>query len=180
MAISAACNNANSVKIANQMVSLEANSFVVRGTIGASGLRATIPPPAWAGRRKERKGSLDARRRVRKADRIPFVLRSGRSDDSSDADAIFECNSNRFVDDNIGDRCFVVVAKAHDDCCDDVVISGSLPIRSLDDDAALIMLLHSVSAKKMHTTMVVACGLLLLLTPPDLASASCLLDLIAI
>jgi len=53
----------------------------------------------------------------------------------SDADAIFECNSNRFVDDNIGDRCFVVVAKAHDDCCDDVVISGSLPIRSLDDDA---------------------------------------------
>jgi len=83
MAISAACNNANSVKIANQMVSLEANSFVVRGTIGASGLRATIPPPAWAGRRKERKGSLDARRRVRKADRMPFVLRSGRSEDDT-------------------------------------------------------------------------------------------------
>ncbi len=62
--------------MANQMVSLEANSFVERGTTGASGLRVTIPPPAWAGgRRKERKGSLDARRRVRKADRMPLVLR---------------------------------------------------------------------------------------------------------
>ena len=53
----------------------------------------------------------------------------------SDADAIFECNSNRFVDDDIDDRCFVVVAKAHDDC-DDVIIKGSLPIRSLRDDDA--------------------------------------------
>jgi len=52
-----------------------------------------------------------------------------------DADAIFECNSNRFVDDDIGDRCFVVVAKAHDDCDD--VIKGSLPIRSLRDDDAV-------------------------------------------
>ena len=77
MAISAACNNANRVNIPNHMDNLETNSFVVKGTMGASGLRATIPPPACAGgNRKERKGSLDAIRSVRKADRIPRVLRS--------------------------------------------------------------------------------------------------------
>ncbi len=62
----------------SQMISLDANSFVVKGMMGASGLRFTIPPPACAGKIQERKGTLETTKSVTKADRMPLVPR-GRS-----------------------------------------------------------------------------------------------------
>ena len=53
MAISAACSKANTVKIPNHIVNLDANSFPDRGVMTALGSRLAIPPLACAmGRRK--------------------------------------------------------------------------------------------------------------------------------
>ncbi len=69
IAISAAWSKASKVKMPNHMVSLDANSLVVSGTMGASGLRLGIPPDACAGSR-ERRG-VCVRKRVAKAKRSP-------------------------------------------------------------------------------------------------------------
>lgn len=73
MAISAAWSKASAVNIPSHMVSLDANSFVVKGTMGASGLRATMPPPACAGgsMSQEMKGRFETKNSVRKAERMP-------------------------------------------------------------------------------------------------------------
>ena len=70
MAISAAWSNARRVKMPSHMVSLEASSLVVRGTMGVSGERVTIPPLANAGRLLMRMRVSSSR-----AERRPRLLR---------------------------------------------------------------------------------------------------------